>query len=214
MNNTQTGKIKIASIVGLVILALVIWLYTLKPEEQKPKSDAVVNTKSEDKISNDSVKCFESPKYFAIQKSRNDSVGSDILVKFKSSPDQKIDCVYSPAKNDFEITNDSAEYFLAFTSNYILLDSGTAPEPRGLIAYNLDTGVKTYTDRYSKPVTSIANTITYWSPGDIVPTNDNCPDLKEFTSNGLGSLIEIKISVNLDTHTTSDTGESKCIATE
>jgi len=214
MKTSQTGKGKIASIVGITILVLIAWLYSIQPEDLKPKSDLVVNTDATGQVPDEGIKCFDSSKYFAIQKSIPDSVGSNILVKFKSNSDQKMDCAYTPAKNDFEITNDDAEYFLTFTDNYILIDSGTGPEPRVLIAYNLNTGEKVYTDRYSKPVTTIANTITYWSPSETKPSAENCPDLADFTSKGLGALIESKISVDLDSHSITDSGETECVATQ
>jgi hypothetical protein len=160
------------------------------------------------------VKCNESKNYFVIEKAVTDSVGSDILVKNKDATHQNIKCEYVVAKGDFEIKNISAEYFLAFTDNFLVLDSGTAPEPRTLIVYDLRSQKKVFTDMYAKPVTIVGDTISYLSVTAVKPTSTNCPKLKEYTSNGLGAVILSKVSVNLTTLVKKDLGVAECRATQ
>jgi len=158
--------------------------------------------------------CNDSPKYFAVEKSLSDSVGSNILIKYKASTGQKFSCAYLVSEGDFELKNVMAEYFLAFTDNFLVLDSGTAPEPRGLIVYDLRSREKVFTDSYAKPVIVKGDTLEYWAKSDQKPTAENCPTLAENTKNYLGSVIMSKVSLDLSTLTKKDTGAFKCLATQ
>jgi hypothetical protein len=160
------------------------------------------------------LECHDSPKYFAIQKGISDSAGSDILIKYDTNPSQNFPCAYTVASGDFEIKNVMAEYFLAFTENFLLLDSGTAPPPRGLIVYDLRSRKIVFTDSYTKPVLVEGDNITYLSKTDQKPTLQNCPDLDNYTKNGLGAVIMSKITVNLLTLNKKDLGTTQCLATQ
>lgn len=158
--------------------------------------------------------CYETPRYVAIEKKLDSSVGSDILVKYKTSPEQRVRCTYTFKEGDFEIKNVSAEYFLAFTDNFLILDSGTAPEPRGLVAYDLRTRAQVFTDRYAQPVVVSGDTITYFSESEQVPTNATCPELASYIENGLGAALMSKVTVDLPSLTKTQSGEMRCIATQ
>ncbi|TSC70774.1 MAG: hypothetical protein CEO12_150 [Parcubacteria group bacterium Gr01-1014_46] len=161
-----------------------------------------------------SLECHDSPKYFVIEKSLTDSVGSDILIKYKTNLNQIMPCVYKVENEDFELKNVSAEYFLAFTDNFLLLDSGTAPPPRELIVYDLNSRKKVFTDLYRGPVTQIGDNITYLSVTSEKVTTKNCPSLSEYTADGLGAVIMSKITVNLSTLTKKDLGQKECFSTQ
>lgn len=158
--------------------------------------------------------CYETPLYMAIEKKLDSSVGSDILVKYKTSPEQRIRCAYTFKEGDFEIKNASAEYFIAFTDNFLVLDSGTAPEPRGLIVYDLRTREQVFTDRYAQPVVAQGDSITYFSESARMPTNATCPELASYTENGLGAALMSKVTVDLSSLTKTESGEMRCIATQ
>lgn len=158
--------------------------------------------------------CHETQSYYGIEKHLGDSVTTKILVKYKASPDQHFKCIYSVAKGDFEITNGEADHLLTFTNNFLVLDRGTAPEPRGLMVYDLHTRKQVYTDRYATPWGGSGDTITYWSPVATKPTANTCPKLGEYTKQGLGAVIEDKVTLDLSTLTKKDSGESRCMATQ
>jgi len=165
-------------------------------------------------VEDPSLSCHESSKYFAIEKSLAPNVGSNILVKYKTSPTQNFSCKYEVASGDFELKNLEAEYFLAFTDNFLLIDKGTAPEPRGLVVYDLRTKKQVFTDSYAKPVDVVGDSITYFAKTSIKPTTQNCPDLKTYTSNGLGAVIMSKVTVNLSTLTKKYLNQQECRATQ
>ncbi len=195
-----------ALVMILIAAILAVAVYFLHTNARVP---SIQNT-----VAAAGVECHDSPKYFLIQKSLADSVGSDILVKYKTSPAQNIPCAYAAASGDFEIPNVSAEYFLTFTDNFLVLDSGTEPLPRGLIAYDLRSRQIVFTDTYAQSVEVAGDTITYFSKTNQKPTAQNCPDLNTYTTNGLGAVIMSKVTVDLNLLTKNDTGATECMATQ
>jgi len=156
--------------------------------------------------------CSENSKYIAIAKSDNGV--SNIIVKNKTDDSEQISCVYSAEKNDFELKSLKATYFLALTDNFLILDSGTAPEPRGLIVYKLSNQKKVFEDRYARPITTSGDTITYWSPTSIKPTKANCPQLNEWSAGGLGAVIEAHVTLDLTNLSKKDLREYRCNPTQ
>lgn len=160
----------------------------------------------------DGSECHDSSAYFVITKGRGSEVGSDILVKRKTSPVQQPECAYKKAAGDIEIADADAAYFLGLTGDYLLLDHGTAPPPRGLTVYDLKQGKEVYSDRYNNPSAVGEGTFTYWQPTKTTPTAENCPDLATWTSQGLGAGIERRVTLDLATLKLTDLGETRCSA--
>lgn len=125
----------------------------------------------------------------------------------KSHPlsyDQKIQ------KCNFSIKESEAEFFLASTTDFIFVDQGTAPPPRGLSVYNLNSCSVVFKDQYSRPFDVKGNEVTYWSPVAESVTNTNCPKKSEYESQGLGAGIESYVSLDLTTIKKTVIGESRC----
>lgn len=154
------------------------------------------------------LNCEESSKYFVM--SKNSDILSDFLVKYKTSKDQFILCSYVVEETDFELKDQAATYFLALTDNFLILDSGTAPDPRGLTVYDLNSRKKVYTDTYSKPISTLKDVITYWNPTEEKATNENCPNLRQYLAGGLGAGIEALVSLDLSHLTKKELGEYRC----
>lgn len=192
-------------IILFVLLAVAGAVFLLSAKEKTPASKEPVGVE---------LKCHSSPRYSVIEKSLTDGVGSDILIKYKTGPRQNIPCSYHVASGDFEIKNAVAEYFLTFTDNFLLLDSGTAPPPRRLVVYDLRYRKITFTDSYIKPVTVSGDSITYLSRTTQKPTTENCPGLNDYTKNGLGAAIMSKVTVDLLSGDKKDTGVFECVATQ
>jgi hypothetical protein len=182
-----------------------------------PVTNPITATSEEFSIQKDEtagLECHDSPKYFAVEKGLSDSVGSDILIKYKTNSGQTFPCAYEAETADFELKNVEAEYFLAFTDNFLILDGGTAPEPRKLIAYDLRSRKITFTDFYAKPVIVSGDSITYLSKTGKKPTEKNCPNLKEYTANGLGAVIMSEVTVDLLSSAKKETDVFECRATQ
>ncbi len=158
--------------------------------------------------------CVSNDKYFVVEKRLINSGGSDILVKYKKTKDQKYSCEYLASNSDFQIKNEWAEYVFALENNFLILDSGTGPPPRGLIVYDLTSRKKVFTDSYSNPIAISSNTVTYWSPINTKPDETNCPKITEYTSDGLGAEIETHVVLTLSTLNRTYLGEYRCSATQ
>ncbi len=161
------------------------------------------------------IKCNESPNYVVIEVD-NDAVGTKFLIKYKTSSEQKIPCSYNVENDDFEFETKWRASFWEFAENFILLDSGTGPPPRGMIIYDLAKRQKVFEDSYNLSWTEgsgratlvVDNAIDYWSPIDTEVTPENCPEYQEFE--GFGIEMEAWVSLDLDTMKKSELGEYRC----
>ena len=199
--------------VGLLITQK-IWVPKLVDRILLSEGTPVVVLPDKNPMDSNGISCKDNPNYFVVTKSLSDSVGSDILIKYKTNKNQNFACSYTVEKNDFEIKNVQAEYFLTFTDNFLVLDSGTAPEPRGLIVYDLRSRKIVFTDSYAKPVQVKGDSITYFSKTDQKPTIKNCSSLNDYIKNGLGAVIMSKVTVDLSSLNKKSTGVTECIATQ
>jgi hypothetical protein len=223
--NKKILIIVLAVIIALALMADVYFIFSGKnvAVEKSVQNVGVVGVTGPKTVAADgstaavvsgNLSCKDSPNYFIISKGLTDSVGSDILIKYKTGQSQSLPCVYNVATEDFEIKNVQAEYFLAVIDHFLILDSGTAPYPRGLIVYDLNTREKVYTDKYSQPFSVAFDTLTYWTPVGTKATNANCPELSEYSAGGLGAEIEQQVTLNLTTLVKKNLGPSRCSATQ
>ncbi len=143
--------------------------------------------------------CVSNDKYFVIREDLVDSVGTNILIKYKTEIDQEYPCKYVENDNDFVLSNKFAEYVRALEGDFLITDSGTGPPPRGLGVYDLVSRKKIFNDSYSKFLSIKNNIISYWSPTDIVATEDNCPEFSEYSGFGLGAGIDEHVTLDLTT---------------
>ena len=171
-------------------------------------------TQSTNASSTPTVSCNDSPNYFVITRDLTDSVGSDILVKYKTSSTQTFACVYNVGIGDYELKHLDAGYFLGLVSHFIILDFGTGPPPRSLEIDDLNSRREVFTDGYSIPISINDNSLTYWSPTSTIPTIANCPDLNTYNEEGLGAEIETQVTVNLTDLTRKELGNYRCAVTQ
>ncbi len=159
------------------------------------------------------TQCNENNKYYVISKDISGSGENRLLIKYKKDYTQQVACAYNIGKTDFEIKGEF-QNFLALTDNFIILDAGTGPEPRGLIVYNLNTRKRVYDDSYGKPVLTQGDTVTYWSPIAEKATKANCSKFDEWTAQGLPPIIEAHVTLNLLDLTKKDLRENRCVPTQ
>lgn len=127
------------------------------------------------------AECYDKDNYFVIAEDETGSVGSDVLIKYKKSPDQTWPCLYVVEKGDFEVKNTDADYYNGLINHYLVMDSGTGPGKRGLFIYDLNTRAKVYKATKVGRVSAIdKNSVTYYEALDEEPTLQNCPKLDEY----------------------------------
>jgi hypothetical protein len=144
--------------------------------------------------------------------------GLDIVAKHKTSADEAMPCVapatVASALSDVVVRNDLPEFILGLTEHFLIIDSGTAPPPRGLIVYDLDVRTSTYADTYSPPIAIATGTVTYWASTKQIVTKTNCLDIGQYTADGLGVVIESHVVLNLSTLSKKELGEYRCEPTQ
>jgi len=106
-------------------------------------------------------------------------------------------------------------FFKDRRGNYLIIDMGTAPYPRGLLIFDLNSKKEVLNDRYSIPLDITDATVKYWMPTKEKVTAQNCPESAGWYENGLGAELETHISFDLKTLEKNDLGEQhRCRATQ
>lgn len=177
--------------------------------EKKSKKSVSVSDRQIVTADSIQINCYESPIYLVIAKEVQGSAGTDFLIKYKSSSTEKFPCKYIFGNNDFEIKNDWAEYYAGMKDDLLILDSTTGPGPSGLIIWDIKKRKKVFEGSWSDPEESSDNILIYWlETGEA--TENNCPELKEWKSHGLGGAIETKVILDLSNFKISKTKETRC----
>lgn len=137
--------------------------------------------------------CHESPTHLIVEGPTGE-VGTHFLVKYKSAERPAPPCAYRVQTGDFEIRNEDAEYFLALQGELLMLDSGTGPDPRGLIIWDLRKRTKVYSGSYAD-ATVASGSMTFWLE-TAVATDENCPEARQWRSDGLEAVIETQVQLD------------------
>jgi hypothetical protein len=87
----------------------------------------------------------------------------------------------------------------------LILDSTTGPGLSGLIIWDLKKRKKECEGSWSDPI-FLDDSILYWLETEKA-THDNCPELAEWESHGLGAAIETRVLLNLSNFSISKTKE-------
>jgi len=151
--------------------------------------------------------CHESPGYLIVEGSTGE-VGTNFLVKYRSKKNQSVACEYVAKSGDFEIRNEWAEYFLGLQGDLLILDSGTGPDPRGLLIWDLKKQKKVYTGTYSEAKIEPGYMEFWVETGGA--TDENCPEAKEWRAGGLGAGIETWVRLNLSDFSVIKSSQTRC----
>jgi hypothetical protein len=143
-----------------------------------------------------SLECHKSRGFMVIERRNIDAVSTDFLVKPIREDRLSNSCEYNVQPGDFEIPNETAEYFLGLHDYLLILDSGTGPSPRGFIIWDIAKRHKVYQGSYSEPITLAAEALLFWV--ESAPTSEkNCPQKSKWQANGLGAAFETQIKLSL-----------------
>ncbi len=189
-------------------VAISVWLIVCPPHLQAAEKDQAEGTSQVISDEQLHIRCYSSPWYFVIEKDVENGVGTDLLIRHKSRAEEKLPCIYAVGNDDLEITNEWAEYFAGLKGNLLILDSTTGPGPSGLIIWDLQKRKKVFEGSWSDPIIR-DDSILYWTETGEA-TYDNCPELAEWESNGLGAAIETRVLLAFSDFTISKTNETRC----
>jgi hypothetical protein len=158
-------------------------------------------------------------RYVVEIKDHNVDVGSDITIRYRPSGKSKnfLKIItessrwasYSPDDIGINRPNDAA-YFLGIFDHWLIVDSGTGPDPRGLSIYDLNTKKKIYDGSYSEPIYISHGKLIFWTEIGKADEN-NCPHFKEWLHNYGGTpAIDGKVEFDFKFLTLQHLSEEKC----
>lgn len=154
--------------------------------------------------------CHDAGRYRVIGKP-TESVGTDFVVKITGRGRSIPACRYVVRPGEFEIRNEKAEYFLGLQGSLLILDSGTAPEPRGLIVWDLEKRQKVFTGSYSPPYSIDSSRMRFWvQTGEA--TDANCPQAAGWRAKGLGAALETETTLNFADLSLTPSASTRCSA--
>ena len=194
-------KIILGIVAAIIALAAVFFVFD-KGQVTAPKT-------GNQTVVNSPYACAGNDKYFVVWK-ENDG---KFLVKYKTAKDQAMACDYVVAPGDYEvITPGTFYFFMKLEDNFLVLDFGTAPPPRGFDVYDLAARKKVYEGSYSGPVSFNNQEMTYWDSTKEKATSKNCSSIDEWAKGGLGAEIQAHVTLDFSTLVNKDSGERRCSA--
>lgn len=160
-----------------------------------------------------SLECHISSEYYVVAESSRYTETPNIIVKYKSSPDDNFDCAYEVGVNDFEI---ASSFFLALTDKFLLVGEDAYAGRGKLVVYDLEKREVVFTDR-QVDLSSVENgeiaggTITYLSVAtDIEPSAEVCAEFESIRESGLAVIVLTEITVDLESGEVNDPGVFTC----
>lgn len=142
------------------------------------------------------LECHKTKGFMVVGRGVVDAVGTDFLIKPMAKKNLSSPCEYSVQPGDFEIPNETAEYFLGLQRDLLILDSGTGPSPRSLIIWDIAKRKKVYAGSYSEPLKISPSKLVFWMESTPA-TEINCPEKSRWQADGLGAAIETKVKLSL-----------------
>ncbi len=132
--------------------------------------------------------CHDSLRYRVVSVLRDEEVGTDFLIKYKTSASPKPKCEYLASPGDFELPSEWAAYFLGLQGDLLILDSGTAPDPRGLIIWDLKKRERVYQGTYAEHKLHKGYMEFWLETGAATP--ENCHEYQRYQASGFGAAID------------------------
>jgi hypothetical protein len=157
------------------------------------------------------AQCFQNETALVITRERTDDVGMDILVRAPARG--KIKCEYRERAGDW-IIGEPAEplWYEGLAGNYLVLSRSTGPDG-DIVIYDLVDRSVLLDAPEDMSITIADDSVTFWQR--TVPANEgNCPELAEYTANGLGAIIAEEQVLDVASGTIKATGQSRCSATQ
>jgi hypothetical protein len=200
----------IAFLVGCISV-ITSWLGGFVPYHLEEKAP-IFEASSSPEVVGDGSLCYENENYFIVSHALLDSVGTNFLIKTKKEPGQVFECLFTHESDDFEIFNEHAEYFFSLTPSQLFLDSGTSPNSRELIIYDLQSKKKVFVSSYAQPVVISTTTLTYWKPTNEVASGKHCPSFEKMKESWSGSFgVDTQMRLSLKDFSTKELGYRRCV---
>ena len=155
--------------------------------------------------------CYQNDAHFIITEEGPD-LGSSFLIKWKNEGQPVPPCVFNPVKGDMMF---SGYNFVALVGNKLVLDQGSAPNPRCIMVFDLDKQDKILEQDYyptnGTGIKVVGSSVGFWENRGMRPTPDNCPNYQNLMRAGNPGFVQY-VTVDLDTLQKTASGPVECIA--
>lgn len=203
-------------VIGILVLIGASYLGRSIMNRQNMAKGILENKESASDFTLNGNTCHDRFKYFVITRlDLSGNAGEDILVKYKTGENYKINCEYLKEDNDFELLNtllgisSYSQYFLSINDNLLIIDEGTGTN-RSFKIYDLEKREKIFSDGYSGGSLDLQDgVLSYWHKTKDVPNKLNCAKLDEYNKMG-GAKIEAKISLDTSNPKDREINEFRC----
>jgi hypothetical protein len=147
--------------------------------------------------------CHQYARYTVVARERNEEVGSDVFVR--SSPHAS--CAADSLPGDYVFRNEWAEYFAGLRGDYLILDSGTGPDLRGLIVIDLASRRRVFEGGYVDLAPApTPDALGVWQGYELAQPARGCTP----PTGGLLPGVDSLVWLNLRTGKTRFAGQVRC----
>jgi hypothetical protein len=145
--------------------------------------------------------CHRSQLYTVVEVALANQVGADHFIG-----DARRSCSPDSLATDFVVRNEWAEYFAGLRGHFLVLDSGTGSDVRGLVVFNLRTRRRTFAGPYVGLEPGVrGDTLGIWQPYELPQPRPGCPVV-----GGLGHGADSLVWLDLRAGTTRFAGRVRC----
>ncbi|MDE1941469.1 MAG: hypothetical protein KGI66_05085, partial [Patescibacteria group bacterium] len=107
---------------------------------------------------------------------------------------------------------DTAEYFSKIVDHFAITDIGTSASLRSFAVYDLTIRKQIFSGSYVDGQINITDrSVTYWTPTNITPTLQNCPQYNEWYHS---AVIASEMSLSFPDIKNTDLGTKRCFYQE
>lgn len=155
--------------------------------------------------------CVQNETALVIAQEHIEDVGMNILARAPAKG--KIKCEYEEREGDWIIGQvDDPLWYEGLLGKYLVLTRSTGPDGN-LVIYDLETQSLMLDEWVDDDFVLTETEVTFWQRFED-GTAENCPELEEYTANGLGAVIAKEQVFDIATGTQTGTGEERCSATQ
>lgn len=155
--------------------------------------------------------CHSNARYNVVMQPYPDDAGNRFAVT-RLKGKAPAGCRFDAALADVLIGKDGDPlWFSDLSGDSLILSRSTGPQG-DLVIYDLKSG-KSVLDVPSDEYELKGSSLSFWQRMEAA-TADTCPGFAENEANGLGSVMAVRKTFDLETKTVSETGESKCVAVQ
>jgi hypothetical protein len=155
--------------------------------------------------------CFQNDVALVIAQERTEDAGMNLLLRAPAKG--KIKCEYVEREGDWIIGEPGDPlWYEGLAGNYLVLTRSTGPDGN-IVIYDIASRSILVDEPADNEIALADETVTYWqrtSPG----TAENCPEIGEYTANGLGAIMAEERLLDIASGEITPTGQSRCTATQ